>query len=56
LTKALDQAVPEYLKETLIEAVENYAQTDMISDILERELGLKEDRGKIMPKSNSFLF
>jgi hypothetical protein len=51
LAKALDQTVPEYLKETLIEAVENYAQTDMISDILKRELGLKEDTGEIMPYS-----
>lgn len=43
LAKALDQTVTEYLKETLIEAVENYAQSDMIDDILERELGLKEE-------------
>jgi hypothetical protein len=52
LAKALDQNVTEYLRETLLEAVENYAQSDMISDILERELGLKKDRGEIMPKSN----
>ena len=52
LAKTLDQTVTEYLKETLMEAVENYAQSDMIPDILERELGLREDTGEIMPKSN----
>jgi hypothetical protein len=38
LAKTLDQTVPEYLKETLLEALTYYAASDMITDILEREL------------------
>ena len=44
MAKTLDQTITEYLREILLETVGNYVQSDMIDDILERELGLKEDK------------